>query len=274
MSGQQPWQTPDRQPRQPGQEEPKKKSRSDSFRDWITTTAGITSSVVTLVGLLAGGTAVSVKVFTQSSNPSASSTPTPPNPNPSSPPNPSPVPAPPPNLQSALLSSGAVGSAAYVGSSGTDLSQLGQICGGNDNGTDATAYESILDRQTGTDIDEALVSWNNAGDAGQAIAADRQAVDQSGRCSITSSGVTTEYTGDNAGSPPSTCEGPGQYFATQVNVTSPSFTFQYFGFLLEAQCGTTTISIRVYSDLPEGITQQAADGYLNLAIAKLDSTNS
>lgn len=275
MSGQQSWQGPspsaDR-PGQPGQKKPDKKT-GGAFREWISTTAGVTSAVVALVGLLVGGTAAGVKIFTPSPTPSPSITPTP-TPTLSNSPTPSPTNLPPVNLQKALLSSGALGSAATVQSAGTDLSQIGEICGAPVSGDTNTAFETIQDQQTGTILTEALVSWRSASDAGQAVTNNRQAVDQSGSCSFTSSGVTAVYTGDNAGSPPSSCVSPGQYFATQVNVSSPSFTFPYFGFTVEAQCGATTIFIRVYSDQPGAITQQTADGYLSSAIGKLDSTTS
>ncbi len=283
MSGQDPRQAPDRRryshgqglpptgpssgrPGQPGQE-PEKKSRPDSFREWISTGAGVTSAIVALVGLLAGGTAVIVKVVTPPHNPPSGIKTTPgPKPDPSPSHSPSPV-----NLQSALLSSEALGSAAIVQSTGTNLSQIAAICGGPLSGDTATAYESIVNQQSGTVLSEALISWQSAADAGQAITNNRQAVDQSGSCSVVYSGATGEFTGDDAGSPPSSCESPGQYFATQIEVSSPSSTLPYFGFTVQAQCGTTTISVRVYSDLPGAITQQTADGYLSSAIGKLDS---
>jgi hypothetical protein len=68
---------------------------------------------------------------------------------------------------------------------------------------------------------------------------------------------------------------PGQYFATQINTTSSSFAFPpYSGFFIQAQCGTTAITVKIESGLPGGITQQSADGYLSSAIGKLDSVTS
>jgi hypothetical protein len=269
MSGQHPWQGPspsaDRSGR-PGQEKPEKKSGS-AFREWISTTAGVTSAVVALVGLLVGGTAAGVKIFT----PSPSITPTP-TPTFSNSPTSSPTNLPHANLQSALLTSGALGPAAAVQSSGTDLSQIGEICGAPVSGDTNTAYEAIYDQQTGTFLTEALVEWRTASDAGQSVTNNRQAVDQSGSCSLTSSGVTAVYTGDSPGSPPSSCVSPGQYFATQVNVSSPTSVSTYFGWTIDVQCGTTTIFIRAYGDLPGTVTQQAAGGYLSSAIGKLDAT--
>jgi hypothetical protein len=275
MSGQQPWHAPDG-PRHPGSDDrlgepgrkPENKSRPDAVREWISTTAGVISSIVALVGLLAGGAAVSVKIFTQPPKPSPSITPTP-NPTFSNSPSPPPV-----NLQSALLSSGTLGSPAYVGSKGTDLSQIGEICGGPVHGANSTAYETIQDYQNGTVLTEALVTWHFATDAGQAITIDRQAVDQSGSCSVTSSGVTAVYSGDDAGSPPLSCVSPGHYFATQVKVSSSSSTFPDNGFAVVAQCGTITIYVQVYNDQPGTITQQVADGYLSSAISKFDSATS
>jgi hypothetical protein len=272
MSGQHPRQGPspsaDR-PGQPGQEKPEKKSGS-AFREWISTTAGVTSAVVALVGLLVGGTAAGVKIFTPSPTPSPSITPTP-TPSFSNSPTSSPTNPPHANLQSALLTSGALGPAATVQSSGTNLSQIGEICGAPVSGDTNTAYETIYDQQTDTFLTEALVQWRNAADAGQGVTNNRQAVAQSGSCSFTSSGVTAVYTGDSPGSPPSSCVSPGQYFATQVNVSSPTSVSTYFGWTIDVQCGTTTIFIRAYGDLPGAVTQQAADGYLSSAIGKLDS---
>jgi len=271
MSGQRSWQAPDGRWYPPGQEKPEKKSRLDAFREWISTTAGVVSAIVAVVALLAGGTAVSVKILTQSPKPPVTIVPTPPDPTFSNSPTPSPI-----NLQSALLASGTLGSAAIIQSTGTDLSKLAGICGGHTPGltATATAYETIQDQQTGTFLHEALVSWPSAIDAGRAITIDRQAVDQSGSCSFTYSGVTAVYKGDDAGSPPSSCTSPGQYFATQVQASSPSIILPYNGYLIEAQCGTIIISVRVYSDQLGAITQQAADGYLSSAIGQLDSTTS
>lgn len=288
MSGQQPWQAPDRRwyssgdgsppgppsrppgwPEQPRKEKPEKESKLVSFREWLSTTAGVIAAICAIITLL-GGTIVVVKILAPHNNSTIiqdSPTPTPPH---STSPN-SPSPFTSAQLQSALLSSETVGSTATVESSGTDVSTLETTCGGPRTGATATAYESINDQQTGTFLAETITSWDRAADAGQAIKVDRQAVDQSGSCSITSSGATEEYSGDDAGSPPSSCVSPGQYFATQINTTSSSFASPYNGFFIQAQCGTTTITVKIESDLPGGITQQSADGYLSSAIGKLDS---
>lgn len=267
MSGQPPRQSPDRWD-SPGQEKPEKKSRLDTFREWITTTAGVVASIVALVALLAGGTVVSVKIFTQPPQPSP--TPTPPNPtftNSSTPP--------PVNLESALLSTEILGSTAIITQpTGTNLSQEEALCGGPLPGATATAFETIENHQNDTYLTESLISWRSAADAGQSITINRQAVDQSGSCSFASSGETAVYTGDAAGSPPSSCVSPGQYFATQITVSSPSIILPYNGFVVEAQCGTITIFIRIFSDQIGAITQQTADSYLSSAIGKLDSTTS
>lgn len=296
MPGQQPWQAPDGRwyssgqgplptgpststdrPWLPNQEKPEKKSRWVAFREWISATAGVTAAVVALVGLLAGGTVVTVKILTPSPkpspNPPSNITPTSPN---STPPNQA-NPYSTAQLQASLLSSGTIGSAAIVQSTGTDLSQIGEICGGPVSGDTATAFETIEDQQTGTILDEELVSWQSAADAGQAITDNRQAVDQRGSCPFTSSGTTATYTGDNPGSPPSSCVHPGQYFSTVVSISFSSSTFPEppdSGYVTEAQCGATTIWVRVYGAFGSGITQQTADGYLSSAIGKLDSTNS
>ena len=160
--------------------------------------------------------------------------------------------------------------------SGRDLSQIGVLCGGSEAGATATAYELINDQQqtgplTGTYLIETLTSWRSAAAARRFITVDRQAVDQSGSCSVTDSGAADEYTGDYAGSPPQDCIGAGQFFATHVHTTSPSEPFPYDGFLVEAQCGTMTITVKVENNLPEAVTQQSTEGYLSSAISKLDS---
>jgi hypothetical protein len=140
-------------------------------------------------------------------------------------------------------------------------------------GATAIAYEGIQNHQNGMFLSEVLTSWRTAQDAGQAITADRQAVDQSGSCSNAVSGSTVTFTSDYGGSPPSSCVSSGQYFATSVETTSPSAILPYQGFLVEAQCGTTTISVEVESELTV-VTQQTADGFLSEAIDKLDSATS
>jgi hypothetical protein len=292
MSGQQPWQAPDGRwystgqgsppneptpsgdrPGKPGRENPEK-SRLSEFREWLSTGTGLASLAVALVGLVVGGAAASKTIFPSSPKPSPTITSTTP-----SPPNPSDSPTlqnPPGNLTSALLPSGILSSAAYIASKGTDLSTIEEICGGPVQGATATAYDTIQDQQTGTTLAETLTSWQNAADAGQAITIGRQAVDQSRGCSVTSSGGTATYTGDDAGSPPSSCVSPGQYFATQVSITLPSTlpTSPNDGFAVVTQCGTTTIFIRVVSDVLGAVTQQTADGYLSSAVGKLDQATS
>ena len=291
MSGQQPWQAPDGRryssgqgspssapPRPPGRPErprknkPENESRLVSFREWLSTTAGAISAICAIITLI-GGTVVVVKILDK--NPTTVTrgpNQTPPNTHTSPEPiiHKSPGPFDSAQLQSALLSSDAVGSAAIVASTSTDLSQISGTCGVPLSGDTATAYETIQDQQSGTVLTETLVSWDSAADAGQAITNNRQAVDQSGSCSITSNGATGQYTGDYAGSPPPSCVNPGQYFATQIKVSFPSSTFPYFGFVVQAQCGATTIFIRVYNDQPGAITQQVANGYLSSAVSKLE----
>jgi hypothetical protein len=175
-----------------------------------------------------------------------------------------------------LLPSAALGPTAITVSAGTDPSTLSGICGGPRPGLIAaeTAYETIADLQTGTYLYEVVASWPSLADAGQAIAIDRLAVEQSGSCTFTYSGATTVYTGDVGGSPPSSCLAPGQYFATQVQASTPSSKLPYRGFSIEVQCGTSTISVQLYSDLLGSITQLTADGYLSDAIGQLDSATS
>lgn len=288
MSGQRPWQAPDGRsdpsghgvpqsappssgPSQPHKGKPEKKS----FLDWISTTAGVVSAICAII-TLAVGTVVVVKVLGPSPKPSPNQ---PSSPN-SSFPDPSRSPTlqnPPANLTSALLPSSTLSSAAYVVSKGTDLSKIKEVCGAPVYGATATAYEQMVDHQSGTALEEALVTWGSASDAGQAITSNRQAVDQSGSCSFTASGSTATYTGDYQGSPPSSCVSPGQYFATAVSISFSSSALPELpesGYVVEAQCGATTIWIRIYGGFANSLTQQTADGYLSSAIDNLDSTNS
>jgi hypothetical protein len=272
MSGYQPPSRPER----PRKEKPEEESRLVSFREWLSTTAGITSAICAIITLI-GGTLVAVKILDKNP-PAITPAPIRMSQNQASP---SPVihnsagSLSTSHLQSALLPSQTVGSTAIVQSTGTDLSQIGVICGGPLSGDAATAYEKISDQQDGTALDEVLTSWDSTSDARQAIADARRTIDQRESCSITTSnGSTLEYTGDDPGSPPSSCVNPGQYLATQAKISSPSVIFPYFGFAVIAQCGPTTIFIRVYSRQPGAITQQVADGYLGSAVGRLRSTTS
>jgi hypothetical protein len=293
MSGQQPWQPPDggwypsgqgapqgaplsSGPGRPHKEKPGKKPEKKSFLDWISTTAGVISAICAVI-TLAVGTVVVVKVFSPPQKPALNQ---PSSPNSSShAPSPSPtLQNPPANLTSALLPSSTLSSAAYIVSKGTDLSKTKEICGAPVYGATATAYEQMVDHQSGTALEEALVTWASASDAGQAVTSNRQAVDQnpSEGCSLTGSGSTATYMGDDEGSPPSSCASPGQYFATTVTISFSSSGLAELpesGYVVEAQCGATTISIRVYGGFANSITQQTADGYLSSAIGNLDSAH-
>jgi hypothetical protein len=273
MSGHQPLGRPER----PRKEKPEKVSRLVSFREWLSTTAGIISAICAIITLI-GGTIVVIKILDK--NPAAI-TPTPNRTSQNNQTSPGPIIR---NsagsfsisqLQSALLSSQTVGSTATVQSTGTDMSQIEGICGGPLSGDAATAYEKISDQQDGTALDEVLISWDSTSDARQAITDARQTIDQRESCSITTSnGSTLEYTGDDPGSPPSSCVNPGQYLATRAKISSPSIRSPYFGFAAIAQCGPTTIFIRVYSRQRGAITQEVADGYLSSAVDRLRSTTS
>lgn len=253
----------------------RKKPEKKSFLDWIATTAGVISAICAVI-TLAVGTVVVVKVFDPSQK-SSSNTPTSPNTSSPATSHPPPLQKTPVNLTGALLPSGTLSSAAYIASKGTDLSKIKEVCGAPVYGTTATAYEQIVDHQAGTALEEALVTWGSASEAAQAITSNRQAVDQSGACSFSASGSTTTYTGDYQGSPPSSCVSPGQYFATAVSISFSSSAIPALpesGYVVEAQCGATTIWIRVYGGFDNSITQQTADGYLSSAIDNLDSANS
>jgi hypothetical protein len=280
------------QPGKVGKENPKKESRRREFREWVQTATGIVSLVVALVALSAGGAAVIILPSPKPSpsktegipSPTFSNTPSPtfsntPNPTFSNTPSPTSSnslgPFDTSQLKNALLSSKVLGSTATVTSTSTSLSQLRMICGEHGDGATAVAFETIGDKQTGMILSETLVSWRSAADAGRAIAIDREAVtgSGSGSCSYTSSGTAVVYTGDYAGHPPSICRSPGdpgQYFGTQIFVTPPSVTPQYFGFLAQVQCGATTISVQVENDVAGVISQPSLNGYLSSAIDKLE----
>jgi hypothetical protein len=264
------------QPGKVGKENPKKESRRREFLEWVQTATGIGMLVVALVALSAGGAAVIIPSLPKPSptktestpSPTFSNTPSPTSSNSLGPFNTS-------QLKDALLSSRALGSTATVTSTSTSLSQLGMICGEYGDGATAVAFETIGDKQTGMILSETLVSWRSAADAGRAITIDREAVtgSGSGSCSYASSGTTVVYTGDYAGHPPSICRSPGnpgQYFGTQIFVTPPSVTPQYFGFLAQVQCGATTISVQVENDVAGVISQPSLNGYLSSAIGKLE----
>jgi hypothetical protein len=299
MSNQGPYQEPDPRWYQPGQGSPssappwpprgpepprkrgtEKESGLVSFREWLSTTAGTISAICAVITLV-GGAIVVAKALASSAGPHnhssnnivtgrGHSNHNAVNPINSNPPSPLGTAA----LQGDLLSSSTVGSAAIVRANGTDLSQIGLICGGTLSGDTATAYETIADQQSGTVLSETLVSWRSSADADQAITGDREAVDQSGSCSISSDGTTAQYSGDYPGSPPSSCASPGQYLATEVKITPASSMFLYFGYAITARCGTTSIFLQVVSDLPGAITQQTVDGYMSDAAGSLESTAS
>ncbi len=248
-------------------------SKLVSFREWLSTTAGVIGAICAVI-TLAGGTIVVVKILAPHNTPPAhnNNAPTSMHDQPSS--SSSPEPFNTTQLQSALLPSETVGPSANAQSSGTDLSQIEAICGGPVSGDSAAAYETIRNQQTGIFLDEGLVSWNSISDASQTITAGRQAIDRSGSCSGASNGATIVYSGDSPGSPPSSCVNPGQYLATQAKLSSPSTKFPYLGFTIVAQCGPTTIFIRVYSQQPGAVTQQVTDGYLSSAVGRLKSITS
>jgi hypothetical protein len=169
-------------------------------------------------------------------------------------------------LQSALLPASALGSAALVTETGTDLSQLSLLCGGVPQGTTATAYEALKDSQTSQFLLETITEWQSASAADQAITANREAVDESGSCSVSGSGITEDFVGDDPGSPPSSCTDPGGYFATQSSIPS-DFDF---GFHVEVQCGNFTIVVDAQGDPSIG-TQSVVDGYLSSAVGQFES---
>ena len=172
-----------------------------------------------------------------------------------------------------MLSPKTVSTEGALQSNGTALSQINATCGGRLSGDIATAYETIDDYVTGSEIlSETLVAWDTVADASQAIINDRRAVNEDGNCSVVSKKTTTQYSGDFSGSPPSSCADPGQYFATEMRVPWPASEDTSYGFMAEVQCGTITIAIRTYNENPTAATPQVANAYLRTAASKLESS--
>jgi hypothetical protein len=132
-------------------------------------------------------------------------------------------------------------------------------------GAQVTAYQSIKDSQTGQYLDETIVSWDSPNHASNDVVNSRNAINQTGSCSISSNGVTENLIADNSGSPPAACAN-GQYVAAQTSIQS-SF---YFGFRVGTQCGSFTVSIEILGG--SEITQETADGYLSSAVGRLQQT--
>lgn len=174
-------------------------------------------------------------------------------------------------LKRALLPDQTLGSAATSVTSTKFLAQ--GVCGGPVTGTMATAGEFVRDRQTQQSIAESIIEWNSDADANRSIADDRNAVNKTGSCSYTSNNETSQFEGDYSGSPPS-CTNSGNYLATQVFVTSSSIFSPGLvsGFLVETQCGNITITIEAEGGPGEGVSQNAADGYLSNAVGRLTRT--
>jgi hypothetical protein len=176
-------------------------------------------------------------------------------------------------LEQALLPTDTLGSGGSISGKGTDLSKIGLICGGPLPGATAAAYETIVDNQTGQFLNETLTAWDNAADARNASMMNHQAIDQKGSCTLSNSGETATYTGDYAGSPPSSCTS-GQYLATGATLSSPSLVSSYSGYLVGTLCGTVSVVVSVETDLLfPTITQGIADGYLNTAVDSLESAS-
>jgi hypothetical protein len=170
-------------------------------------------------------------------------------------------------LQQALLPAQELGSAAKIANSGTDLSHLVGTCGVPIPGrAQLIAYELLQDRQTGQEIQETIIEWDNSTTAGNAVSSGRSAIEQTGSCSVSSGGTTEELKAVNSGAPPPECAG-GQYLAARESASSTSIS----GYRAGAQCGSFTITIEILSKGTGGaISQEVGDGYLNTAAARLE----
>lgn len=246
-----------------------KGERSRAFRDWIQTGQGIGILIVSILGL--GGAGAAVAANHPAPTHSGIQTPGPaitnPNPGPSTRIT-TPGTVTPARLTQALLPAQTLGTTAVVNTRGTDLSQITGICGGPlPNGAQVAAYEVLHDSQTSQDLEEIIIDWGTAAQAGTGITDDRAAVDQTGSCDAARDGTTYEYTGDYAGSPPQEC-GAGQYFDTQVFIGS-SFTS---GEQTETQCSSLTVAVLILGAAGSGGTGQEAHGYLDSAVGMLQRT--
>jgi len=171
-------------------------------------------------------------------------------------------------LTRALLPAQALGAGARVMNSGTDLTDVGALCGDPlPGGARLTAYETLQDGQTGQYLEEFIIEWDNSGDAALLISNDHAALDKTGSCSWNSGGQTLELTGDEAGSTPQEC-GSGQYVATQASIPSVSLS----GFHASAQCGLYTISVTIFGGTGSTVNHDMADGYLSSAAGRLQKT--
>jgi hypothetical protein len=257
---------------------PEKKSRAKALGDWIQTTQGLVTLIASIIALLGGGAGAAVAITRSPSHaaqsgraPTTSVTDSG-----SSPASPAPAPtatdaftgpATQAQLTNALLPTSALGSAANVRMSGTNLSDIAGDCGGALNGDKATAYEELQDAQTDQYLTETITYWDDSADAGAAISGTRSAIDQSGNCSYSANGITQQFTGDDAGSAPQQCTG-GQYLATQASIQADFL----YGYQNSAQCGFFTVVVQEISGGISAVTQSTVDGYLSNAVATLQRT--
>jgi hypothetical protein len=171
-------------------------------------------------------------------------------------------------LTRALLPAQALGAGATVRNSGTDLADVGALCGDPlPGGARLTAYETLQDGQTGQYLEEFIIEWDNSGDAALLISNDHAALDKTGSCSWNSGGQTLELADDEAGSVPQECGG-GQYVATQASIPSVSLS----GFHASAQCGLYTISATIFGGRGSTVNHETADRYLSSAVGRLQQT--
>jgi hypothetical protein len=170
-------------------------------------------------------------------------------------------------LSKALLPAQELGASAVVTQRPTGLSQFVGLCAAPlSSGAKAGAGEVVKDTQTGQLMEEVLIDWDSAADAGASVAADRSAVDETGSCSFSSDWVTQVFNGDDTGVPPQEC-GAGQYLGTQASI--PDWFSN--GYVAEAQCGSFEIEIMIIGNASSAgaIDQDVNDGYLNTAVGTL-----
>jgi hypothetical protein len=160
-------------------------------------------------------------------------------------------------LKRALVSAQRIGSGLKIQSTGFDTSQIFGICGAAPPvGVRATAYETVQDLQGDSILSERIIDWANAADATQFLINDEKALRPNG-CN---NGSIESYGSYYPATTPQGCGG-GQTLETSVSTSSPPTG----GSFSETQCGTYTISIKLWTDP----VLNDANGDLNIAAGQL-----
>lgn len=243
-----------------------KEPRAKSIREWIQTTQGVLTLLVSIAALGSGGAAIAVNSGSGHASTVSSQNSGSPMSTPSTPVNSGPVST--GQLTQALLPATALGPATSETGSGTDLSTQEGLCGEPlASGAQATAYESMQNTEDEQNLSETIIRWDSASDASNAIVGARNAIDQVGSCPISGNGTTMNVIAISGGLSPSACSS-GQYVAVQGSSAQAT---SYIGYRVATSCGAYTVAIGIVG-LTGVITQETADGYLTSAVAKLQGT--